>query len=149
MKTRFYLKQFVIISLIVSIWINASEVFRYFVIVMPETREYLQMVPNVAAMDLGIFAIWGLWDTLLTLSVVFTFWLVANAFGNHLRSVFLAGTAFWVFFFVLFWLGQFNMGLSEPGLLLVVLPLAWLEMVVACFIASRLYARDAFARTDA
>jgi hypothetical protein len=50
---------------IVSVWINASEIFRYFTLVMPMTRETLATVPNVAPMNLPVFLVWGLWDTLL------------------------------------------------------------------------------------
>lgn len=141
MQSEFNLKQFVIITLLVSIWVNASEIFRYFIIVMPEVREFLSAVPDVAPMNLAVFSIWGLWDTLLTALIVFMFWLVSQRFGNNLRSVIIAGTASWVFFFVLFWVGMVNMRLSEWSLALTALPLAWFETVVASLIASRLYAR--------
>lgn len=58
MNAAFNLKQFLIVVLLVSIWVNASEVFRYFVIVMPETRQFLSMVPNIAPMDWGVFFVW-------------------------------------------------------------------------------------------
>lgn len=139
MTLKFELKRFLIHTIIVSIWVNFSEVFRYFVIVMPETRQFLKMVPDVAPMNWAVFSIWGVWDTILTASLVFTYWLITHAFGNTIHSVLLAGTAFWSFFFLLFWIGMWNMGLAEPKLALIALPLAWFEMVVACFIASRLY----------
>lgn len=100
------------------------------------------MVPDVAPMDWGVFMIWGVWDTLLTASIVFMFWLVAQTFGNNNRSVLIAGFASWVFFFVLFWGGMYNMSLTPPSLALIALPLALLETVVASFIASRLYAKS-------
>jgi hypothetical protein len=37
---------------------------------MPGTREHLSMVPGVAPMDWGVFAVWGVWDTILTGYVV-------------------------------------------------------------------------------
>lgn len=141
MNSRFNFKKFILTTLIVSIWINLSEVFRYFVIVMPRTREHLSMVPGVAPMNWGVFAIWGVWDTLLTALVVFMYWLVAQRFGNNSKSAMLAGTTSWLFFFVLFWVGLVNMGLTSVSLAAIALPLAWLEMVVASWIASRLYAR--------
>lgn len=141
MQSEFNLKQFVIITLLVSIWVNVSEIFRYFIIVMPEVRAFLSAVPDVAPMNLAVFSIWGLWDTLLTALIVFMFWLVSQRFGNNLRSVIIAGTTSWVFFFVLFWVGMVNMHLSEWSLALTALPLAWFETVVASLIASRLYAR--------
>ena len=141
MQSEFNLKQFVIITLLVSIWVNVSEIFRYFIIVMPEVRKFLSAVPDVAPMNLAVFSIWGLWDTLLTALIVFMFWLVSQRFGHNLRSVIIAGTTSWVFFFVLFWVGMVNMHLSEWSLALTALPLAWFESVVASLIASRLYAR--------
>ena len=133
-------KKFVLVALVVSIWINLSEVFRYFVIVMPKTRKYLSMVPGVAPMDWGVFAIWGIWDTLLSALVVFVYWLVAQRFGNNLKSVVFAGTTSWLFFFLLFWVAMVNMALSSVALAAIALPLAWIEMVIASYIASKLYA---------
>lgn len=143
MEAAFNTKKFVTTVLLVSIWVNISEVFRYFVIVMPETREFLSVVPNVAPMSWGIFLVWGVWDTLLTASIVFMFWLVASAFGNNISSVLIAAVASWLFFFVLFWVGLLNMSLTTVGLAAIALPLALLETVVASFIASFLYARSA------
>jgi hypothetical protein len=143
MQSAFNLRKFIIIVLLVSIWVNVSEVFRYFVIVMPETRAFLSMVPDIAPMNWPVFFVWGAWDTLLTASIVFMFWLVAQVFGNNLRSVFIAGIASWVFFFMLFWVGMYNMSLAQPKLAAIALPLALLETVVAAYIASLLYARRA------
>lgn len=134
-------KQFFIVVLLVSLWVNASEVFRYFVIVMPETRQFLAMVPNIAPMDWGVFLVWGLWDTLLTACIVFLFWLVAQVYGNNGRSVLIAGVVSWAFFFVLFWLGMLNMSLTSLSLAVIALPLALLETLVASLIASQLYKR--------
>ena len=55
MKTdEFKLKQFVIITLLASIWINISEVFRYFVLVMPRVKSFFDNKNGVAEMDLSI-----------------------------------------------------------------------------------------------
>jgi len=121
-------------GLFATIWINASEVFRYFVFVMPMMRDELAMVPDIAPMNWGVFAIWGAWDTLLTVKVVVITWLVTERFGSSLRAALWAGFACWCFFFVLFWVGQFNMNLASPALVATALPLALLEMVVASVI---------------
>ena len=139
MQSAFNTRQFAIVVLLVSIWVNVSEVFRYFIIVMPETRDFLSVVPGVAPMNLSVFAIWGAWDMLLTASTVFMFWLTSQVFGNNYRSVVVAGTMSWVFFFVLFWVAMYNMALAHLSLALKALPLAWLELVVASYIASVLY----------
>ena len=141
MKKEFLIKDFIVITIITSLWVNASEVFRYFVLVRPEMHEYLSVVPNVADMNWGIFAIWGLWDTLLTALYVFLFWLCAQTFGNNLKSVVISGFMSWCFFFVLFWVGMANMNLSSWSYLFIVLPLALIETLVAEFIASKLYLR--------
>lgn len=141
MKKEFLAKDFIVITIITSLWVNASEVFRYFVLVRPEMHEYLSVVPNVADMNWGIFAIWGLWDTLLTALYVFLFWLCAQTFGNNLKSILISGFMSWCFFFLLFWVGMANMNLSSWSYLLIVLPLALIETLVAAFIASKLYLR--------
>lgn len=139
MEKPFVVKDFIIITLITSLWVNASEVFRYFVLVRPEMHRYLAGVENVADMNIGIFAIWGLWDTVLSALYVFLFWLCAQAFGNNRRSVLVSGLMSWCFFFLLFWVGMANMGLSSWSYLLIVLPLALFETLIAAWITSKLY----------
>ncbi|NOY42989.1 MAG: hypothetical protein GXP26_14285 [Planctomycetes bacterium] len=65
------LQRFAVITLLVSIWVNVSEVFRYFAIVMPAMRRDLAAIPNVAPMNWPVFAVWGVWDTILAAFVVF------------------------------------------------------------------------------
>ena len=141
MNQTFVAKDFIVITFLTSIWVNASEVFRYFVLVRPEMHEYLSTVPNVADMNFAIFAIWGLWDTLLTALYVFLFWLCANVFGNNVKSILISGVMSWCFFFLLFWVGMANMNLSSWGYLLIVLPLALIETLIAAYIISRLYSQ--------
>jgi len=139
MKTEFIAKDFLVITLLVSVWVNISEVFRYFVIVRPEMHDHLAAVTNVADMNIIIFAIWGVWDTILTGLFVFLFWLCSAVFGNNNRTVILSGLVSWCFFFLLFWAGMANMNLSSWSFLCVVLPLTLLETLVAAYIASKLY----------
>jgi hypothetical protein len=141
MPFSFDRRAFIIHMLLVSIWINLSEVFRYFVIVRPDARSFLAALPDALPMNLPVFVIWGIWDTILTAFVVFLFWLVAQVFGNNYRSVLLAGTIGWAGCFLLVWVGFCNMGLASPLLAFKALPLAWFELVVACAIASWLYQR--------
>ena len=136
---KFNFKRFVIISLLTSIWINISEVFRYFVLVMPRVKSFFDNKQGVADMDFAIFSIWGLWDTLLTGVLVFVFWLYSRFFGNSNRSVLISGTIVWLAVFVIFWVATANMGLSEWKILWITLPLSWFEMVVGAWIASKLY----------
>ena len=139
MHSKFIVKDFLIITLIVSLWVHASEVFRFFVFVRPEMQSYLSVVANVADINWTIFAIWGVWDTLLSALYVFLFWLCAQAFGHNTKSMLISGVMSWCFFFVLFWAGMANMNLSSWSYLVVVLPLALVETLVASYMASKLY----------
>ena len=139
MQIEFKTREFIVITLITSVWVNASEIFRYFIIVRPEMHQFLSMVPNVADMNLSIFMIWGICDSLLSALYVFLFWLIANVFGNNTKSILLSGFMAWCFFFLLFWVGMANMNLSSWNNLLVVLPLALIETLIAAFITAKLY----------
>ncbi len=139
---NFVFKQFAVITLIVSIWINISEVFRYFIFVMPRVKSFFLNQSGVAEMDFGIFSVWGFWDTLLTAILVFIFWLYAKSFGNNGKSVLVSGLIVWSSVFVIFWVATANMGLSSWKILLITLPLSLLEMVVGAWVASKLYATN-------
>lgn len=71
----------------------------------------------------------------------FLFWLCAQVFGNN-KSIIISGIASWCFFFLLFWVGLANMGLTSWGFLIIVLSLALIESLVAVFIASKLYSNN-------
>lgn len=116
------------------VWINMSEVFRYFAFIMPMMRDALPMVPDVAPMDLTVFLIWGVWDTILVAAATIIPWLALNVLGATMKNAVLAGTGVWLAVFVIFWLGAFNMNLATPRIVLTALPLAWLEMIVAALI---------------
>jgi len=116
------------------LWINLSEVFRYFAFVMPMMRDALQAVPGVAPMDLPVFTVWGLWDTMLVVSATAIPWLVMEKFGASVRAALAAGTLVWATVFGLFWLALFNMNLAPAAILAIALPLAWLELAAAALI---------------
>lgn len=117
-----------------TLWINASEVFRYFALVMPMMRDAFPMVSNVAPMDVTTFLIWGVWDTILVCVATFVPFVCLRSMGGSFRVGVLAGSAVWLGVFGLLWLGLFNMNLATPQILLAALPLAWLEMIVAALI---------------
>lgn len=147
MSRDFRLKEFLLVTLLTSLWVQASEVFRYFVIVMPAMRESLSALPDVPPMNLPVFLIWGLWDTLLTALVVFLYWLCAQAFGPGRRSVLVSGAISWTFFFLLFWVAMVNMNLADWQLAGTALSLALLEMMVASAIAAWLFQHPFFKRS--
>jgi len=136
---KFNFKNFFIITFLTSIWINISEVFRYFVLVMPRVKLFFDNKLGVADIDLCIFVIWGFWDTLLTGILVFIFWLYSEVFDDSNRSVLISGTITWLAVFVIFWMATANMGLSKWNILWIVLPLSWLEIIAGTWIASKLY----------
>ena len=86
----FRIKAIVRVILWTSIWINISEVFRYFSIVRPNIQRFFNHQEGIAAMDWIIFSIWGAWDMLLTTMVVLTCWLFINILGNNRKSIVLA-----------------------------------------------------------
>ncbi|MEP6018775.1 MAG: hypothetical protein ABJ251_09875 [Paracoccaceae bacterium] len=130
-------------ALIVNfIWINASEVFRYFAFVMPMMREAFPMVPNVAPMNLPVFMIWGVWDTILVLTATLLPWMAMKVFGASALRAVLCGTGVWMAIFVILWLGLYNMNMATVGVLAIALPMAWVEMVVAALIVWWFTARD-------
>ena len=130
--------KFLKLVLLTSIWVNISEVFRYFVIVMPAMRKDLSVVPNVAPMDWWVFSIWGIWDTILTAGIVFITWLCFKVYGKSTKTIIIAGTTSWAIFFLLFWIGMVNMNLSKVDLLAYTLPLSWIETTVAAWITIKL-----------
>lgn len=130
------LKQYLKIVLIVSLWIHISETFRYFVFIMPELKESLAVIPNVAPMDLFVFSIWGLWDTVLTAILVFIYQLALNFYGDERKSILMTSLVMWAFFWIL-WVGIINMGIIGTTVLYSAIPLSALEMIVGSWIASR------------
>jgi len=136
---NFRFKQFVIITLITSIWINISEVVRYFVLIMPRVKSFFDNKTGVAEMNWRIFTIWGFWDTLLTAVLVFVFWLYSKSYGFGTKSALISGTIVWSAVFVIFWVATANMGLSDWNILFIALPLSWVEMIIGAWIALKLY----------
>ena len=138
-KKNFEYKGFIIIILVTSIWINISEVFRYFAIVRPEMHTYLYMVPHVADMNIGIFALWAIWDTVLSILVVLSFWLIAEKFGYSAKTAVLSGTFSWFWLFFMFWFAFANMNLSSWSFIVIPMALSWIEMVIASYITWLLF----------
>jgi len=134
-ERAFPVRAFLITLAINAVWVNASNIFRYLAFIMEMMRDALPM-ENVAPMDLGVFLVWGVWDTILLLFVTAFVWLWLERFGYGLRQALLAGTAFWLGVFGILWIGLYNMNLATPEILAVALPLAWVEQVVAALIVN-------------
>lgn len=127
-------KAFFSALLVNLIWINVSEIFRYFVLLMPLLKQTYPQIEGVADMNLGIFMIWGIWDTVLWLGICGFSWFFLERFGGSIAHAILAATLFWFVAFFLLWVGIYNMGLSTSSILAIALPLSWLEMTVAALI---------------
>ncbi|WP_457825532.1 hypothetical protein, partial [Staphylococcus aureus] len=65
-------------------------------------------------MNLTVFLVWGVWDTILLLVVSGFCWLFLARYGATLRNALAIGTALWCTIFVILWLGSFNMNLATP-----------------------------------
>ena len=137
-------KNYFFLALLINfIWINASEVFRYFVFIMPMMQEELAFIPNVAPMDLTIFMIWGIWDCILIFSVTAFSWIFFDKFGGSYTSAFRVGFFIWCSIFVILWLGLFNMNIvSSPKIILTALSLSLVELVIAACITRFYYLKN-------
>ncbi len=116
------------------IWINISEVARYFGLIKPMLHETFPAQPHIAAVTPEIFASWMIWDTILIVAATGCYWICLRHFAVTVRNAAIAATAFTVTVFGLIWLGVVNMGLAPATFIWAALPLAWLEQLVAACI---------------
>lgn len=136
------MRPFVMALIVNFVWINASEVFRYFAFVMPMMREAFPGLSDVAPMNLPVFLVWGVWDTIVVIAATVLPWMAQKVFGASPLRAAVYGTGVWLAIFVTLWLGLYNMNLASLAVLAVALPLAWLEMVVASVVVWWFTARD-------
>ena len=122
------------VLLLVAVWINASEIFRYFMFVMPMIRDSFQVVPNVAPVNVPVFISWMIWDTVLIFAVFGFVWIFLDRYGGGWQKGLLAGTLVWGGIFGLLWLGLLNMNLATFNIVAIALSLSWFEMAVAALI---------------
>ena len=116
------------------VWINVSEVWRYFAIVKPKLLETFPDVAGIAPTSPGIIASWMLWDTVLILAATGTYWLFLKDDALSLSRAYFVATCFTITVFGLIWLGIANMGLAPISFLWAALPLAWAEQAIAALI---------------
>ncbi len=122
---------------LISLWVHVSETFRYFLFIMPELRESLAAIPDVAPMNLSVFLIWVIWDTALAALLVFIYRLALSHYEKPDKAVIATTVIMWAFFWLL-WGGVINMGIGSSKLLLLALPLAGLEMFAGAWLTSKL-----------
>ncbi|MBE0392850.1 hypothetical protein [Flavobacterium sp. PL002] len=138
----FNLKQFVIITLITSIWIHIAEVARAMFVAFPLMEKFFAGRIPIGAMEVSNALIWGIWDTLLSAVLVFIFWLCSVAFGNNLKSIIISGTTTAFATIGIFWIASVNTGLGVWSTAAILFPIAWAEMIIGAFIASKLYSKN-------
>ncbi len=145
-QARFPWRLYVAAFFIASLWIHASEHFRYMLFVRPMLQNSLGMVPGVAPMNLPVFFSWGVWNTMLAAMTTLYFWFYSQVFGASLRSAVISGTLSWLCSFVFFWHAFANLGLATFADLWVEPPMSWVELVVASLIARWCFASPALRR---
>lgn len=138
---NFNLKQFTIITLITSIWIHIAEIARAILVAFPRMKAFFGDRMEIGPMGLSNALIWGAWDFLITIILVFTFWLCAKVFGNNLKSIFIAGTTTCFATLGVFWIATVNTGLGEWSTAFLLITIAWIELIIGAWIASKLYTR--------
>lgn len=113
------------------VWVNVSEVARYFWVVRPMLHEAFPGQTQIAPMNLGIFALWGVWDLILIAAATGFYWLWIERYSDSLRQILLASLCFSGTVFGLIWMGIANMGLAPYSMMAVAIPLAWFEQAIA------------------
>ena len=141
MNNTFNLKQFLIITLITSIWIHIAETARALLVAFPRMLEFFGDRIAIGAMEISNMLIWGLWDTILTAVLVFILWLCLQVFGNNLKSIIISGTVTCLATLGIFWIATVNTGLGEWTTAFIIFPIAWVELVIGAWIASKLYSK--------
>ena len=116
------------------VWINISEVARYFGLIKPMLHDAFPDAAHIAAISPGIFASWMIWDTILVLAATGFYWMFARQFGGTVRGVFLSAASFTLTVFGLLWIGLVNMGFVSTGFIWAALPLALIEQIIAAYI---------------
>ncbi|ARD45905.1 hypothetical protein ACOYR1_15545 [Thalassotalea piscium] len=141
MNNTFKLKQFIIVMLLTSIWIHVAEVARAILVAFPMMEAFYAGKLAVGPMAVSNALIWGIWDTILASTIVFIYWLCAQSFGNNVKSIIISATVTCMATLGVFWIGSVNSGLGTWEMAYTLVPIAWLEMLIGAFLASKLYAR--------
>lgn len=124
------------------IWINASEIWRYLFVIKPLLHDTFPKDSDIAPFDLGTFAIWSVWDSILIVAATGFFWIYFKSAGATFGQAIVAASFFTVTVFGLLWIGAYNMGLVPAHFIWVALPLAWFEQVVAATIVWRMFPKQ-------
>ncbi|MFM9973129.1 MAG: hypothetical protein ACKVON_00975 [Beijerinckiaceae bacterium] len=127
-------RQFWIAFAINTLWINASEIWRYLAIIKPMLHEAFPGRTDIAPFTLTVFGLWSIWDTWLVFAATGFYWLYLNWAGRDFRHAMIAATLFTTTVFGLLWFGVANMGILPMRFFWHAMPLAWVEQAVAAMI---------------
>lgn len=141
-KNAISVKNFVVVSLVVSVWVHLAEASRFFLIVTPIMEKEVPQLPLVTELSMSTWISWAIWDTVLSSMYVWMAWLTIQVYGKSLKSGLFAGLVSWVFFFVLFWVAMINMNLASLKVVLIALPLALVETTIASCFAVFIFSRQ-------
>ena len=140
-------KPFLIALAINFLWINASEICRYFFWVKPMLMEAFPDRATEAVITPGILVAWLIWDAILILAATGYYWMYLQRFPNTAFRAVLSATTFIFVAFGILSLGVVNMGLATLSVMLTALPLAWLEQLVAALLTGWVIRRFVSATT--
>jgi len=141
MNNTFKFKQFIVVMLLTSIWIQVAEVARAIFVAFPMMETFYAGKLAVGPMAVSNALIWGIWDTILASTLVFIYWLCTQSFGHNLKSIIISATVTTMATLGVFWIGSVNSGLGTWEMAYTLIPIAWFEMIIGAFLASKLYAR--------
>ena len=145
MDNTFKLKQFVIITIITSIWIHIAETARAYFVAFPKMLSFFEGKIEIIGLDkvqVSHALIWGTWDMILTAVLVFLLWLCIQVFGKNIKSIIISGTVTSFATLGIFWIATVNSGLGEWSTAFTIFPIAWIELIIAAWIASKLYSKN-------
>lgn len=141
MNSSFNLKKFIIVMLLTSIWIHVAEVARAILVAFPMMEEFYAGKVEIGPMGVSNALIWVLWDTMMASTLVFIYWLCSQVFGRNSKSIFISATVTTLATIGVFWVASVNSGLGTWDMAFILIPISWVEMLIAAKIAERLFAR--------
>lgn len=142
MDSSFKLKQFVIITIITSIWIHIAETARTLFIAFHRIEAFYTGKIGIIGPDkfqLSHALIWGAWDMIISGVLVFLTWLCVTVFGNNIKSIIIASTITAFATIEVFWIATVNFGLGEWKSAFIIFPFALAELIIGARIVSKLY----------
>lgn len=134
-------KQFIIITLLTSIWIHITEILRAVFVAFPLMKDFFGDRIPIGPMGFSNALIWGAWDMILTATLVFITWLCMLVFGKNIKTILISATVTTFATMGVFWIASVNTGLGVWSTAFTIIPIVWIEMIIAAWIVIKLYSR--------